>query len=848
MTLLHVQTVSRFKQWQAAKINDDMLNHPQTVGAVALDVYGKLAVASSTGGVVNKEPGRIGDTAVIGAGLYADQDVAIACSGDGDAFLAHGVATRIATAAKYTGTGHGDVADHILGGLKVPVVEKVIQDDLSAPSSYKTIRTVSSQHFLEEQKAATGAVICMDRAGRVVISQTSDTFFVAAAEAIGKPWSAVQRRIEPFLHDTFAQTESSLSISPSTPGESVLKTVNDEVGSPATQICDMDRARFIRTFFGAKAASSMLRLATSAHRIALVTTSDDRVNLIPLHGLSEDRQAVESIEEEFHPNFPGYISSRNGPKMSEDSLNAIKQKINPSKSMDTTFLGSTEDEHLFARIVRCEEQQWRLWESSTHIAFLTPFGNTPGFTVLVPRRHLGSDILAMADAEFYELMDATYSAMQLLRSKLAVKRIGIIFEGLELDYAHVKLIPIYETTSGVAAAPQTFSEIYPGHVSSAPGPRVSPHRLGPLHERLVDLAKTSKTIMPVGTWNNGMGHFKYAINTPWYWAMFQLWNGFFNSTVNYYQAEMGYAYALTPVTTDCISSPMGLGSDSLPVSVDLHGQKTYLADSMQFTLEYLLRFDRTIPGAYYISPSFRGDDPDSTHLNQFFHAECEIRGGMDQMIAVAEGYVYALTKSLFEKHRTIIERTAGTTQHIEEFLARFAGGAPFPRITLDRAIEQMPTDPAGQSTPYWEWVADHHPELGRKLTRKGERFLIEQHGRDSGAVWLTEMHHLSTPFYQAYVAGSGRAKAKAADLLMGQGETAGMGERHATAEEVNEALDHHRVDRGSYRWYTEIRIAEPLRTSGWGLGAERYLCWLLRHGDVRDLHLIPRLKGEVSLP
>ena len=823
-----------------------MLDHPQTVGAVALDLDGKLAVASSTGGLVNKEPGRIGDTAVIGAGVYADRDVAIACSGDGDAFLASGVATRIATAAKYSVASHGEIADDILGGLKVPIVEKVIEEVLGTPSSYATPSAVSSKQSYEESKAATGAVICMDREGRLIISQTSQAFFVAAAEPTGKPWSAVQRRIEPFLHDSFAQTESSLSVNPSTPGEIIVKTFNDNIGISAPNICDIDRARFVRTFFGAKASSSLLKAATSARRIALVTTATDRVNLIPLHGLSEDWQQVNSVEQEFHTNYPGYISSKNGPKMSEYSLDAIKERINPSESMDATFLGSSEDKHLFARIVRCEEQQWRLWESSTHIAFLTPFGNTPGFTVLVPRRHLGSDILALADADFYELMDATYSVMQVLKSKLGVKRVGIIFEGLELDYAHVKLIPIHESGNPVSAPPQKFSEIYLGHVSSQAGPRISPHHLRLLHEKLVGLTKTCKSIMPVGSWNNGMEHFKHAINTPWYWALFQLWNGFFQSSVNYYQMEKGYAYALTPVTTDCISSPMGLGSDSLPVSVDLHGQSTYLADSMQFTLEYLLRFDRTSPGAYYISPSFRGEDPDSSHLNQFFHAECEIRGGMDEMIRVAEGYVYAVTKSLYEKHRTLIERIAGTTQHVEEFLARFAGGAPFPRVTLDRAIEQMPDK--SQPSEYWEWVADGHPQLGRKLTRKGERLLIDKHGGDSGAVWLTEMDHLSTPFYQAYVEGSGNSKAKAADLLMGLGETAGMGERHVTAAEVDAALDHHEVDRVSYKWYTDIRVSQPLKTSGWGLGAERYFCWLLKHKDVRDLHLIPRLKGQVFFP
>jgi beta-aspartyl-peptidase (threonine type) len=58
-----------------------------TVGAVALDPAGRLAVAGSTGGVPRKLPGRVGDTPVPGAGAYATRDAAVACTGDGEAFL-----------------------------------------------------------------------------------------------------------------------------------------------------------------------------------------------------------------------------------------------------------------------------------------------------------------------------------------------------------------------------------------------------------------------------------------------------------------------------------------------------------------------------------------------------------------------------------------------------------------------------------------------------------------------------------------------------------------------------------------------------------------------------------------
>jgi beta-aspartyl-peptidase (threonine type) len=61
---------------------------PGTVGAVALDRHGTLAAGTSTGGTSGKMPGRVGDSALIGAGTYADSTVgAVSCTGDGEAIV-----------------------------------------------------------------------------------------------------------------------------------------------------------------------------------------------------------------------------------------------------------------------------------------------------------------------------------------------------------------------------------------------------------------------------------------------------------------------------------------------------------------------------------------------------------------------------------------------------------------------------------------------------------------------------------------------------------------------------------------------------------------------------------------
>lgn len=70
-------------QQRAARTQDAFMHHPQdTVGAVALDAHGNIAAATSTGGTANKLPGRVGDSPLIGAGLYADNTTG-GCSSTG---------------------------------------------------------------------------------------------------------------------------------------------------------------------------------------------------------------------------------------------------------------------------------------------------------------------------------------------------------------------------------------------------------------------------------------------------------------------------------------------------------------------------------------------------------------------------------------------------------------------------------------------------------------------------------------------------------------------------------------------------------------------------------------------
>lgn len=105
----YFMTPARRKQWERAQATGEVvLDHSGidahgTVGAVARDRNGSLAAATSTGGVVNQLPGRIGDTPVVGAGTWADdRSCALSTTGKGDAFARVVFARRVADLIELT--------------------------------------------------------------------------------------------------------------------------------------------------------------------------------------------------------------------------------------------------------------------------------------------------------------------------------------------------------------------------------------------------------------------------------------------------------------------------------------------------------------------------------------------------------------------------------------------------------------------------------------------------------------------------------------------------------------------------------------------------------------------------
>lgn len=132
------------------------------------------------------------------------------------------------------------------------------------------------------------------------------------------------------------------------------------------------------------------------------------------------------------------------------------------------------------------------WEDSNYIAFLSVYPNTEGFTVLMPKKHYGSNVLSMLDKELQEFILAAKKVSKILLNHFEdVGRVGLIIEGTGVNHAHIKLIPMHGTghmKKGIwkqyLSNNNKFFEKYEGYISSNDGPKADKEELKKLAEKL----------------------------------------------------------------------------------------------------------------------------------------------------------------------------------------------------------------------------------------------------------------------------------------------------------------------------------------------------------------------------
>jgi len=146
---------------------------------------------------------------------------------------------------------------------------------------------------------------------------------------------------------------------------------------------------------------------------------------------------------------------------------------------------------VFCDIVAGKAPAHIIWEDDKHMAFLSIFPNTPGFTIVVTKDHKPSYAFANDDQTLTSLSLATKKVALLLDKAFDdVDRCGMFFEGFGVDHLHSKLFPMHGTgnmTDWKAIEkdiPSKFFEKYPGYLSSHGSKRADDAELEKIAEKI----------------------------------------------------------------------------------------------------------------------------------------------------------------------------------------------------------------------------------------------------------------------------------------------------------------------------------------------------------------------------
>ena len=144
---------------------------------------------------------------------------------------------------------------------------------------------------------------------------------------------------------------------------------------------------------------------------------------------------------------------------------------------------------IFCKIVAGKIPCHKIWEDDLHLAFLSIFPNTEGFSVVIPKKHYPSYVFDLPQEVRTGLIEAAGKVARLLDEKFEdVGRTAMIFEGFGVDHVHAKLFPMHgtkmENWQQRSSNVEKYFEKYEGYVSSHDFKRADDEKLAKLAERI----------------------------------------------------------------------------------------------------------------------------------------------------------------------------------------------------------------------------------------------------------------------------------------------------------------------------------------------------------------------------
>jgi diadenosine tetraphosphate (Ap4A) HIT family hydrolase len=146
---------------------------------------------------------------------------------------------------------------------------------------------------------------------------------------------------------------------------------------------------------------------------------------------------------------------------------------------------------LFDKIVSGEISSYKVWEDEKYLAFLTPWPNTSGFTVVIPKQNPGDNYIDVDEDAYIGLMLASRQVADILRKAFGTYRVGLVLEGEGVPHLHAKLIPMHGLgfKTGPIKHEPTFTDYYQGYLTTTEGPRMSDQELKAIQKKIQEAAK-----------------------------------------------------------------------------------------------------------------------------------------------------------------------------------------------------------------------------------------------------------------------------------------------------------------------------------------------------------------------
>jgi asparaginyl-tRNA synthetase len=289
-----------------------------------------------------------------------------------------------------------------------------------------------------------------------------------------------------------------------------------------------------------------------------------------------------------------------------------------------------------------------------------------------------------------------------------------------------------------------------------------------------------------------------------------------------------------------IFTPNACEGTSTLFETDYHGDKAYLTQSGQLYMEAAAA---AFGKAYCFGPTFRAEKSKTRrHLAEFWMVEPEVAFmDLEGDMELAEGLLCFIVERVLEKRRpelAALERDVAKLETVKK---------PFPRLTYDEAVKILNESRAekrasgakqedGSAIPDFEWGGDFGAEDETVISSRFDRpVMVHRYPAEVKA------------FYMKRDPADPRL-ALCVDVLApeGYGEVIGGGQREDDLGVLERMIEEHKLPKGAFEWYLDLRRYGTFPHAGFGLGVERSVSWICGLTHVRETIPFPRMLNRLS--